>query len=119
LIAEGSEPSPDIESIDFFRDRRYLPALLKRQGSRCFYTFKTITEESCVLDHVVPQADGGDNSYRNIVAASHDANSLKRGESAEDFVRQLYRKGVLSVTEMEDRLTTIAALKSGDLKPEI
>jgi len=67
----------DLHSLDFYRDRRLLPAILERENYRCFYTGKKLTEDSCYLDHVIPQSGRGDNSYRNIVAASYDANSMK------------------------------------------
>jgi CRISPR/Cas system Type II protein with McrA/HNH and RuvC-like nuclease domain len=92
---------------------------MKREGGRCFYSLKEVTEKNCVLDHVVPQAEGGDNSYRNIVIATHEVNAMKQGKPADDFIRQLFRKGVLSAAELDDRLRVLEALKKGELKPEI
>jgi predicted transcriptional regulator len=109
----------DIELVDFYRDRVYLRALLERENRKCFYTLKDLTEDSAVLDHVIPQVDGGNNSYRNIVAACHDANALKQGQVAEDFIRSLYRSGILNLDEMEGRLRAVEALKSGKLIPVI
>jgi hypothetical protein len=39
--------------------------------------------------------------------------------SADDFIRELYRRGRLTGTEMEGRLASLAALERGELKPEI
>ncbi len=121
LTLHGNEPQAvsNIEVIDFYKERRYLPALLRREGGRCFYTLRAVTESSCVLDHVVPLADGGDNTYRNIVVASHEANAMKQGNAADAFLRQLYRKGILSTPELEDRLKALDLLKAGELRPEI
>lgn len=62
------ETAIDIETIDFYKNRQYLPALLKRERWQCFYCLRDINEGSCVLDHVESQLNGGGNSYRNIVA---------------------------------------------------
>jgi hypothetical protein len=109
----------DVETIDFYKDRKFRTALLKREGYRCFYTLKSVTEESAVLDHVVPEVDGGGNSYRNIVVACHDVNALKQDDVAEDFIRSVFRTGILSASEMQDRLQAVEALKAGKLRPEL
>ena len=46
----------DIEELDFFYGRKYLSELLIRENWQCFYCLKTISEETCELDHVVPLA---------------------------------------------------------------
>ncbi|MCU7891051.1 MAG: hypothetical protein KZQ78_05320 [Candidatus Thiodiazotropha sp. (ex Ustalcina ferruginea)] len=90
---------PNIELIDFFDGRSNINALLEREEGKCFYTLQKINQENCVLDHIVPQSKGGDNSYRNIVAASFDANSAKGDKNAADFARELYRNGLLNLIE--------------------
>lgn len=37
-----------------------------------------ITRDTCERDHANPQAEGTDNSYRNIVADCHECNKLKQ-----------------------------------------
>ena len=44
---------------------------------------------------------------------------MKQDVAAEDFLRSLYRAGVLSRAEMGERIATLGALRAGDLKPEI
>ena len=109
----------DIETLDFFTGRRYLKALLVREDERCFYCLRRVAPESCVLDHVNPQVNGPDNSYRNIVVACHECNSAKQGRNGEDFVRLLYRNGLLSASECQDRLEAVNALRAGKLVPEL
>lgn len=111
--------APNIEEIDFFDGRAYVDSLLEREGGKCFYTMQKINRESCVLDHVVPQSKGGDNSYRNIVAASFDANSIKSDKNADDFARELYRTGILNLSEMQQLLNRIEDLQEGRLVPRI
>jgi hypothetical protein len=109
----------DIETINFYSDPKYRKAILQREMDKCFYCFKKITSENYVLDHLIPQVVEVDNSYRNIVAVCHECNSKKSGSNATDFVRKLYRDGVLSQKELEERLAKIETVKSGNLKPEI
>lgn len=112
-------PDVDIESADVFTGRRYLRALLAREDGRCFYCLKAVKPESCELDHVVPRANGLNNTYRNVVCACHDCNTQKQAQPASDFVRSLYRKGVLSQDELAGRLTALDELQSGLLLPDL
>lgn len=109
----------NIEEIDFYEGRKYLFALIKRERNKCFFCLSDISVENCELDHVVSQLKNGNNSYRNIVAACHKCNTRKQASEPDDFLRGLYRKGFLSESEIEERLSTIEALKNGDLKPEV
>jgi len=109
----------DIEKIDFFSDPNYRDAIFRREGSTCFYCLKRLTKENYGLDHVQPQIDKGSNSYRNVVAACHSCNSSKTDIPADDFVRSLYRRGILNEKELEQRLMAIEKLKEGKLKPDI
>jgi len=36
---------------------------------------------------------------------------------ADDFIRELYRRGRLNAAEMESRLSALAALQRGEVKP--
>lgn len=72
--SEVREEPVDIEAIDFYSNRRWADALLKREGSRCFYCLREL-RSNWVLDHVVPAVNGGTNSYRNIVACCHECNA--------------------------------------------
>ncbi len=110
-------PTINIEERDFFTGRTYLTALLARESHRCFYCLRAIVPETCVLDHVVAQVNGLDNSYRYIVAACHSCNSMKQGNLPDSFLRELYRQGVLSSDELQDRLHMLGVLQSGALAP--
>lgn len=109
----------DIETINFYNDQKYRKSILLREKGRCLYCLKTITDENYVLDHLIPQVVEVDNSYKNIVAVCHECNSKKSGLDANHFVRKLYRDGVLSQKELEERLVLIENVKNGNLKPEI
>ncbi|MEX1060456.1 MAG: HNH endonuclease signature motif containing protein [Methyloceanibacter sp.] len=113
-----SPPELGIEQMDFFNDAQNRLAILKRESFRCFYTLKEIDVNSFVIDHVVSRPHGN-NSYRNVVAASREANNRKGASSAEDFVRQLFREGYLSEEEFDARLKALSDLKQGHLKPAL
>lgn len=111
--------SIDIEKIDFYSDTIYRDVIFKREGGCCFYCLKRFTKENYGLDHVQSRNDMGSNNYRNVVAACHSCNSAKNVMPAEDFVRSLYRKGILNDKELEQRLMAIERLKKGELKPDV
>jgi hypothetical protein len=111
-------PVIDMESMDFFEVIANRLLILQREKSKCFYTLKPIDEQSFVAEHVISRPVG-DNSYRNIVAASREANNRKGSLSAEDFFRRLFREGYLAESEFEERLLTLTHLKAGKLRPII
>jgi hypothetical protein len=118
-LEQAAPQGIDLEAIDFFKDRRFVGALLARQNGICFYSLRRLEERECALDHLVPQARGGDNSYRNIVCCTFEMNTRKGDVAAEDFLRSLYRSGFLSERDFEDRLSTLASISSGVLQPAI
>jgi 5-methylcytosine-specific restriction endonuclease McrA len=91
---------------------------LKRENYKCFYTLKKLDKDNFIAEHVVSRP-AGDNSYRNVVAASREANNKKGTTSAEDFLRRLFRENYLSESELQDRMHALAQLKAGLLKPPI
>jgi len=116
--AQSSPAEINIEDIDFFNDAKNRLAILKRENFRCFYTLKTLDKNSFVVDHVISRPNG-DNSYRNVVAASREANNRKGAMAADDFIRQLFREGYLSEQECAARLKALRDLKLGLLKPAV
>lgn len=120
-IVPKQEPAEviDVEAIDFFTDRRYLAVLLARENGACFYCLRQVRPDNCQLDHVVAQADGLNNSYRNIVVSCHECNTTKQAAAAGDFVRHLYRRGLLSQADLEGRLSALELLQAGKLVPDV
>lgn len=105
----------NLDDVDFYTDRRHLPAILRRDKDECFYCGRSVNPKTVVLDHVVADANGGDNSHRNIVSSCHECNSRKQATAADDFMRSLYRRGVLSQDELPTRLDLLARLAAGEL----
>ena len=119
LISEPTvEEKLDLEETDFFSVPENRALLLKREGNRCFYTLQQLDENNFIVEHVVSRPTGN-NSYRNCVAASREANNRKGAMSAEDFLRRLFRDGYLSEAEFQDRLHALARLKAGELRPTL
>ncbi len=119
LIPGPEEAKPlDLEAMDFFEVPENRLLILKRENYRCFYTLARLDEKNFVIDHVVSRPDGN-NGYRNVVAASREANNRKGSTSAEDFLRKLFRDSFLSASDLEDRLLQLQRLKAGELKPPI
>ena len=71
------------------------------------------------LDHVVPRARLGCNSYRNLVSSCIECNSQKGEKAADDFLRRLYREGHLNASELGARLRALDDLASGKLRPSL
>ena len=94
-------------------------ALHEREGGRCFYCLRRITRHRRCLDHVVPLAEFGRNSYRNLVSSCLECNSQKGERSAEEFLRGLYRERRLSDAELSARLRGLDELASGKLIPSL
>lgn len=108
-----------LEKIDFWNTRTLRRAIHEREGSVCFYCLRQKIERRRCLDHVVPRAQLGRNSYRNLVSCCPECNMKKGERSAEELVRELYRERVLSAKELKGRLQALDALAAGKLKPSL
>ena len=107
-----------IEEMDFFTNPNNRLLLLQRENFRCFYTLQSLDETNFVAEHVISRPLGN-NSYRNLVAASREANNKKGNSSAEDFLRRMYRDGYLNEQEFLGQLEKLVQLKAGNLKPTL
>ena len=105
-----------LDELDFFNVPENRPAILRREGNKCFYCFRALNSNNYVIEHVTSRPEGN-NTYRNVVAACRDCNNRKGNLSADEFLRGLYRRGYLSATDFEARSDALTQLRSGDLKP--
>lgn len=108
----------DLEAVDFFDVPEHRDALLRREDHRCFYCQRRIDAASYVIEHVISRPVG-DNSYRNVVAACRQCNNRKGALSVEEFLRVLYRDGLLSQEDFQNRLVQLVRLRAGELKPVV
>lgn len=115
-------PAPSPEPMDLVSPRDSKNATLRRaicrrDGGRCFYCLRRLQSSLAVLDHVVPQAEGGDDSVRNLVACCQHCNEEKKVQLAADFLRALYRSSRLTAPELDERLAALAALQHSQAAP--
>lgn len=105
-----------LEQMDFFAVAANRKLILEREGQRCFYCLADLNSENHVIEHVVSRPSGN-NSYRNVVASCRQCNNRKSAETAEDFLRTLYREGLLSSEDFKCRLSHLERLRAGELQP--
>lgn len=108
-----------LEEIDFMRTKALRQAIHSREGGRCFYCLRRLASTVRCLDHVVPLAQSGRNSYRNLVSCCLECNSRKGERPAEDFLRWLYRERRVTAAELAGRVRALDALASGKLRPAV
>ena len=109
--------SANLYEMDFLQESSRRVAIHARERGLCFYCLRRFVTRGRVLDHVVPQARGGNNSYRNLVSCCVECNSQKGQTAAEDFLRTLYRLRRLTSAELDARLRALEALAAGKLRP--
>jgi hypothetical protein len=83
----ASEPGLfiDTSDIDHYNNRQNRIKAFERDGYLCHYCQKQLTRFTATLDHVIPVAEGGDNSLENLVTTCLDCNSRKNKHAAGDF----------------------------------
>ncbi len=121
-LADGQVRLPDaarLEEIDFMRTKALRQAIHSREGGRCFYCSRRLASTVRCLDHVVPRAQSGRNSYRNLVSCCLECNSQKSDKPAEDFLRWMYRERRLTAAELTGRVRALEALAAGKLRPQV
>jgi hypothetical protein len=114
----SAEPALSLEDMDFFATAENRKLILEREGRKCFYCLASLNDQNHVIEHVVSRPNGN-NSYRNVVASCRQCNNRKNSETAEDFIRTLYREGLLSPEDLKARLLSLERLHAGELRPVI
>lgn len=109
----------DIEEMDFLKTLELRRAIHARERGQCFYCLRQINPRAQCIDHVVPQAQGRCNSYRNVVSSCMECNSQKGERPAVDHLRRLYRERRLSAAELAGRFRALDLLASGKLRPVV
>lgn len=112
-------PGVNLEGEDFMRTDALRHAIHAREGGRCFYCLRLLTPSMKCIDHVVPSARSGNNSYRNLVSCCRECNMQKGQCRADDFLRSLFRERQLTARELAGRLRALDALAAGKLPPPL
>ena len=115
----GDFPASTLEATDFLKTWALRKAIHDRERGACFYCLRRTPANVKCLDHVVPRARFGRNSYRNLVSCCIDCNTRKGDRPAPDFLRTLYRQGRLTPAELDARLLALKDLAAGKLRPAL
>lgn len=107
----------DIEDVNFLKTLELRRAIHARERGKCFYCLRRVAPRMESIDHVVPRARVGCNSYRNLVSACMECNSEKGERSAEEFLRWLFREHRLGAAELKGRVQALEMLACGKLRP--
>lgn len=107
----------DIEKVDFVKTLELRRTIHARERGRCFYCLRRITPRLECIDHVVPRARVGCNSYRNLVSACMECNAQKGERPAKEFLRWLFREHRLGAAELRGRFEALEMLADGKLRP--
>jgi len=107
----------DIEEVDFLKTLELRRTIHARERGRCFYCLRRVAPRLECLDHVVPRARVGCNSYRNLVSACMECNAQKGEQPAEEYLRWLFREHRLGAAELRGRFEALELLAAGKLRP--
>jgi hypothetical protein len=115
----GTRAPVNLEGVDFMQNKPLRNSIHAREREQCFYCLRHTPPSVQCLDHVVPKARSGPNSYRNLVSSCMECNTQKGESAAADFLRRLYRERRLTAAELAARLRALDALASGKLRPSL
>ena len=120
-VCEAVPPAgaDDIEGVNFLKTLELRRAIHARERGQCFYCLRRITPRLECIDHVVPRARVGGNSYRNLVSACMECNAQKGERPAEEFLRWLFREHRLGAAELRCRFQALEMLAAGKLRPAL
>ena len=71
-----------------------------------------------MVEHVRSRPEGS-NGFRNVVAACRSCNNRKGPTPARDFLRSLYRDGLINENELQLRIANLDKLEAGELRPDV
>lgn len=74
--------------IDYYNVRQNRVKVYERDGYVCRYCQKQLTRFTATLDHLKPVAEGGENSFENLITACLDCNSRKNRRPVGDFLAE-------------------------------
>ena len=109
----------ELEEINFLQTLALRETIHARERGRCFYCHRRLNRRIRCLDHVIPMARRGRNSYRNLLSSCVECNSAKGGGSASNLLRRLYREHRLTSSEFAARLRALKSLAAGKLRPVV
>lgn len=102
----------DPYELDHYNVPERRGSILARDGRRCFYCQQAVDDLSYTIDHIVPVSQQGDHRPRNLITACHACNSQRAGRGVEDFLRDCYRRHLLSQDELQERFSYLEDVRA-------
>ena len=110
-LEEAGEAEPmQPDERDYYTDRERRLEILQRDNHRCVYCTIEISEDTYVLDHLIPVSNGGTNRKSNLVASCQPCNQRKQDRDAIEFLLENYRNHLLSQQEYMQQKSYVEAL---------
>lgn len=101
----------DDSKDDFYTDPQKRIEILKREDYECFYCLREIQRDDFYLDHLLPRTKGGQNYKTNLVSSCRTCNTKKNAMESEEFLLQVYRKGLITQEEYQGQKEKLVKLK--------
>jgi len=108
---EKTDEFIDDSKDDFYTDPQKRIEILKREDYKCFYCLQEIQRDDFYLDHLLPRTKGGQNYKTNLVASCRTCNTKKNATESEEFLLQVYRKGLITQEEYQGQKEKLVKLK--------
>ena len=83
---------PNYAKMPLVNPRPTKDAIRRRDGGICQYTGKKLSWAESNIDHVIPRAQGGRNTFENMVLSCKDINSKKADKTPKQAGLSLLRK---------------------------
>jgi len=96
-VAALSAEKPD--ESDYYSDPERRLMVLDRDKRKCTYCLIDVSEDSFVLDHIIPVSKGGTNRKFNLVTSCEGCNQRKQDEDAVQFLLVNYRNQLINQNE--------------------
>ena len=107
---EARDEFPHKDERDYYNDSNRRLLILSRDRQTCVYCTVVLSEETFVLNHLVPVAKGGTNKKHNLVAVCEVCNQRKSESEPIQFLRENYRQQLLTQGEFLRQMEYIEAL---------
>lgn len=99
---------PNFSKMPMVHPRPTKDAIRRRDGGVCQYTGKLLSWKDGNIDHVIPRAQGGKNTFENMVWSEKGINSIKADKTPVQAGLKLIRKPVAPKPMPKSATMTIA-----------
>lgn len=99
---------PNYAKMPVITPRPTKDAIRRRDGGVCQYSGRPLTWKEGNIDHVIPRAQGGKNTFDNMVWSCKEINSSKADKTPEQAGLKLIRKPVIPRAVPVSTIMTVA-----------